>query len=346
MSHSSFPSAHHPPEAQTTSTPFPDVSPLVSSTENPDNECDTLWRAIYALGRNVDSFVGRQEVEAEAGRRALDAIVQRLTEIGSSSSRNVGVPKFREPRMFTGAADQVDGFLCEIENALYLQRNSFTTDRNRVVYFSLYLGDGSPGSWYCTVEIRNRETGLLDNYPAFVTTFRKHFETPDLYADALQKLQDLTQTDSAATFTSRFEELSARLDWTDQTKIEEYWRRLKESVQDTLVNRRGRYFTQRFDEFSRECISIDNELTQLRLNRQSRSSTFLPSSSHVSHRLPPLDQTPTSSASNDVVPMEIDAITKAPLSVEEKARRRRLDLCFSCGKGKHHAADCPHRLSL
>ncbi|KAJ3550821.1 hypothetical protein NMY22_g186 [Coprinellus aureogranulatus] len=333
MSHSSFPSAHHLPEAQTTSASFPDVSPLVPSTENPDNERDTLWRAIYALGRNVDSFVGRQEVEAEAGRRALDAIVQRLTEIGSSSSRNVGVPKFREPRMFTGAADQVDGFLREIENALYLQRNSLTTDRDRVVYFSFYLGDGSPGSWYRTVEIRNRETGLLDNYPGLRHRVPK-------------ALRDPRFTDSAATFTSRFEELSARLDWTDQTKIEEYWRRLKESVQDTLVNRRGRYFTQRFDEFSRECISIDNELTQLRFNRQSRSSTFSPSSSHVSHRLPPLDQTPTSSASNDVVPMEIDAITKAPLSVEEKARRRRLDLCFSCGKGKHHAADCPHRLPL
>ncbi|KAJ3531721.1 hypothetical protein NMY22_g8032 [Coprinellus aureogranulatus] len=212
--------------------------------------------------------------------------------------------------------------------------------------YTVTVGDGSPGSWYRTVEIRNRETGLLDNYPAFVTAFRKHFETPDLYADALRKLQDLMQTDSAATFTSRFEELSARLDWTDQTKIEEYWRRLKETVQDTLVNRRARYFTQRFDEFSRECISIDNELTQLRLNRQSRPSTFSPSSPLVSQSLPHLNQPPSSSASNDVVPMEIDAITKAPLSVEEKARRRRLDLCFSCGKGKHHAADCPHRSSL
>ena len=40
--------------------------------------------------------------------------------------------------------------------------------------------------------------------------------------------------------------------------------------------------------------------------------------------------------------MEVDAIKHGPISAEEKERRRRENLCFYCGKGKHSVNECPN----
>ena len=47
-------------------------------------------------------------------------------------------------------------------------------------------------------------------------------------------------------------------------------------------------------------------------------------------------------SSSGVVPMEIDAMRRGPLTAEEKDRRRKNGLCFYCGQGKHLARDCPN----
>ncbi|KAJ2936128.1 hypothetical protein H1R20_g962, partial [Candolleomyces eurysporus] len=287
-----------------------------------DDDHSTLWCGVYALGRNIDSFVQHQIEEAKANRAALNAIVERLGLTSSSSTGGSSAPKFREPRVFNGRADQVDGFLREIENTIFLQCRSLSTDRDRVLYMGTFLGDGSPGIWYHTVQLNNAATGLLDNYPGFVNAFQQHFEQSDHYADALRKLGDLKQTGSAAAFTSRFLELTAWLDWTDQTKIQEYWNRLKDSVKATLINRRGRYFTTSFDVFAKECTAIDNELHQFELDRRSTKKTSASTSSQTQQPFhQPSPSTTTTTRKPDVVPMEIDAVRRSPLTNEEKACR-------------------------
>ena len=93
--------------------PNPPFSSSTAAFTLPDLEDDrsTLWRGVYALGRNMDGFVQRQNEEAEANRAALNAIVERLGSTLLSSTCGSGMPKFREPRVFNGHADQVDGFL-------------------------------------------------------------------------------------------------------------------------------------------------------------------------------------------------------------------------------------------
>ncbi|RXW12481.1 hypothetical protein EST38_g13374 [Candolleomyces aberdarensis] len=296
----------------TQQVPIQDVPPTSNSFTFPDLDDDrtALWCGVYALGRNFESFVERQAVETHANQAALNAIVERLASGSApSTSGGSGAPKFREPRVFNSRADQVDGFLREIENAMYLQRRSLTTDRDRVLYMGSFLGDGSSGTWYHTIQLNNSTTGLLDNYPGFVNSFRQHFEQSDQYADALRKLGELKRTGSAAAFTSRFLELTARLDWTDQTKIQEYWNRLKDSVKGTLINRRGRYFTTSFDTFWKECVSIDNELHQFELDRRAAKKILAPAPSHAQHPFhQPTSSATTSAPESDVVPMEIDAV--------------------------------------
>jgi hypothetical protein len=82
---------------------FPDVSPLGSEFTDaampgpePVDERQTLWRSIYALGANMDSFVQSQHANAEATQSVLGALVERLTStgVGGSGSSKNGVPKF------------------------------------------------------------------------------------------------------------------------------------------------------------------------------------------------------------------------------------------------------------
>jgi hypothetical protein len=326
----------------------------------------------------MENLSVRQQEDAYVTREALSAIVDRLTSTQLSQS-GPSAPKFREPRSFNGKADQVDPFLREIDNALTLQRHAISTERDKTRYFSLYLADGISNSWWKTIERSPEKRHLLEDFTGLIKEFKEHFDEPDRYAKALRKLRKLCQTGSAADYTARFLELVSDLNWTDQTKIQHYFDGLKDAVQDTLINRKGRHFTEDFVEFYKLCVSIDNELHELAQNRKSTSAFIATPSTSDSSRpsspsfpstdfdTPPVPHSasPTSlpfgtstdymtessvaNSSNesnpDIIPMEIDALRHVRLTPQEQQRRRSLGLCFYCGLGRHLAADCPQRRS-
>ncbi|KAF5342091.1 hypothetical protein D9611_002010 [Ephemerocybe angulata] len=323
---------------------FPDVSPLGTEFTDipmPDDR-QTLWRSIYALGQNMDNFAQHQHHTTAATTAVMQSMVDRLASAHLSSGSGSGAPKFRDPRMFNGKSNQVEPFLREIRNAIDLQRRVLVTQRDKTRYFSLYLQDGTPTSWYTTIERTPEKQRLLDDFEGLVKEFIEHFDEPDRYSKALRNLRKLRQTGSTADYTARFLEYVSDLNWTDQTKIQHYFDGLKDSVQDTLVNRKGRYFTEDFVVFYKLCITIDNELHELSLNRRAAPSS---SPSHAKKFFPPPAPTPvaSSSANPDVVPMEVDAIRRGPLTAEEKNRRRTLGLCLYCGQGQHRANACPNK---
>ncbi|KAJ3500264.1 hypothetical protein NMY22_g19315 [Coprinellus aureogranulatus] len=346
------PQQHVPPPASARSQyTYPDVSPLGSDFTDaaipPEDERTTLWRSNYALGANMDSFVRNQHASAEATQGVLNALVDRLasTSSGAAGGRSAGAPKFRDPRMFNGRSDQVDPFLREIRNAIGLQRNVLLTERDKTRYFSLYLADGTPTAWYVTIERSPEKAYLLDDFEALVKAFTDHFDEPDRYAKALRNIRKLRQTGSAADYTARFLEYVSELNWTDEWKIQQYYEGLKESVQDTLINRKGRYFTQNFEEFYKLCVIIDNELHELALNRRAHASapSKRPFAGNSSSSLPAAVPRAATSSSPDVVPMEVDAVRRGSITAEEKQRRRDLDLCLYCGQGNHRAKVCPNK---
>ncbi|KAF8156744.1 hypothetical protein B0H34DRAFT_625253, partial [Crassisporium funariophilum] len=173
----------------------------------------------------------------------------------------------------------------------------------------------------------------------------------------LRKMRKLKQTGSCAAFTNQFIEILAELDWTEQTKVQEYYDRLKENIKTTLCNRKGRYFTNNFDDYSKLCIEIDNELHTLSLDNTARNLPSTNSSSAPrrfmyptsSSSATPFSQTTatTSSTNNQVVPMEVDTVKFKILTEAEKIarkeERKRLGLCLYCGQGQHMAANCPNK---
>ena len=83
------------------------------------------------------------------------------SSVSSIASRNAPqTVKHREPRVFDGRADQVNPFLREVNNAVFLQRRSLTSDRDKVIYVSFYLADGAPSSWHRTIKLDASRTTM------------------------------------------------------------------------------------------------------------------------------------------------------------------------------------------
>ena len=172
-----------------------------------------------------------------------------------------------------------------------------------------------------------------------IANFRSHFGDPNLVSTALHKLKSLKQTGSCASYASRSRELHYHLKLDDFTKINYFYDGLKEAIKDLLVTVKRK---QVFDDFVNQCIEIDNRVHERERERKhsSRPSTSRPQDSRPRASA----STPSYSAptpSSQVVPMEIDAVKRGPITAEEKARRKKEGLCYYCA-GKHRAANCPN----
>ncbi|OLY83909.1 Retrotransposon-derived protein PEG10 [Smittium mucronatum] len=92
-------------------------------------------------------------------------------------------------------------------------------------------------------------------------------------------------------------------------------------------------------------ILIDNRITSRSIFHQENSSNFPrqpPRSYPANSYVPTAAQTGT--GKSESIPMEIDAITskfRAPLTHQEKKRRRELGLCLYCGRPGHLSENCP-----
>lgn len=310
-----------------------------------------LLESVVALGQSTAT---QQEMQRLQGR-ALELIVDRLernpvvvnpaaTWTAPSASNGPSV-KAPDPRKFKGKVSEVELFLREVEAVILLQPG-LRTDSAKCTYFSLFLGDGSPQSWFIALRLKQPE--LMHNWPALVAAFRKCFEDPDLVMKYLHKLESLTQTGSAAAYANQFEEYLSYLDWTPKMAITQFDRGLKPKLLLTLVTK-DRPAT--LTEWIPIVVDADNKLHNLqvearRCGKQPSKSSSQPSrstdcstttTSAVSSLAPS-----ASSASNDVVPMEVNAIKHGKLTAAEQERRCKKGLCFYCGQGKHHISDCPN----
>lgn len=240
--------------------------------------------------------------------------------------------------MFDGSAANVVPWLCEIQDAVHLQRATLPTDYDKSVYLAGYLKQGTPKSWYQGIRASNED--LLYDFDALVKDFRDHFGDSNVSATSLRKLKVLKQTGSCASYASRSRELHVDCDLNESTKIDLFYAGLKDPVKDLLLNVKRSLV---FDEFVAQCVDIDNRLHERELERKHNTSAPTPRRTQDHHHS---RQNHTQAAapltSSQVVPMEIDAVKRGPISTDEKARRKREGLCFYCGQGKHRVEDCPN----
>lgn len=254
--------------------------------------------------------------------------------------------KAREPRMFNGSITDVEPFIDEVETNIRLQR--MTQDLDKTGYFSTYLKDGNPKTWYYMVKTHSAH--LLSNFPAFLAAFRAQFADPNYPRTALRLIKALRQTGSCANYAARFKELLPHVQFSEQTKLDQFKEGLKATVRDQVRGVRPKPAT--FDAYVDLAIDFDNDLHEDELAareraRDSRSHANTSRSAPRTTAPTPSTSTATSStASTEVVPMEVDAVKfRGPLTQEEKDRRRRLNLCMYCAGAGHNADACPNKSS-
>ncbi|KAJ3495812.1 hypothetical protein NLJ89_g10572 [Agrocybe chaxingu] len=347
--------------------------PTTSSTDtftlppySNEEERLVIQRALFGLGHNFESFSRRHLEESQATSQVLTALANQIIHLSNALApappppkavASTSAPRVCEPRMYDGSPSQVDPFVREISNSLFLQRHCISTDREKCLYFGFYLKDGPPSAWYAAIEKHNPM--LFDDYDAFLNAFKKHFEDSDRKGTALTKLRKLVQTGPASTYAAQFQQYSWELDLTEETSIEMFYTGLKDEVKDTLTYAFLENKPTKFDQYVTKVIDIDNKLHRRVVERKDGSSkspskgsssfssskpfqsVFVPASP-VSPPVASTSFTTPSSSSNGVAPMEIDSVKRGPLSKAERAYRAKNGLCFYCRQGMHSIADCPN----
>ena len=133
---------------------------------------------------------------------------------------DAGNVKIHPLRMFNGRSSEVEGFLNEMDNCVYLQRKNLKLERDKCYYFGRYLKDGSPVDLFSN--LKQTQSPLLNNFTTFQTQFKGHFGTPDKTGLFLQKLQDHTQTGAVHSYISKFHDIISHLELSKQTNISKF----------------------------------------------------------------------------------------------------------------------------
>ena len=311
-----------------------------------------------AAMRQLYADVAQGDVRtARAFREALAQISAALPAHAASPARPPAI-KLREPLKFGGKSDDVENFIRDVSVCIRLQGSAFQTDRHRVEYLSMYLEKGTALSWYNAV-IRQKPH-LLDNWQEFTAEFLKRFQTMDLVSKYTRKAEALTHKGPVADLVNQFQECMAYVNWSEQTKIIVFTRKLKPELRRALLAAPKR---DTFDEWAPIVIEKDNELHELEVDL--RREEKLAKSKAVGYARPsdrasgsgstnwrsgdrptvthPFSQFSSSVPdSNGPAPMDVDAmrqVPRGPLTAEEKAYRDEHGLCRYCA-GKHKLSEC------
>ena len=262
--------------------------------------------------------------------------------LAPASATSFGSICVKDPCQFTGKASDIEAFLDEITNYIYLQHCQITTDYEKSLLLSLYLADGNPKSWYQA--FKNSTPDLLHDFNLLLEDFRHHFGNSDLKSMAYCKIKTLHQTGSCAAYASHFHKLVVYLDWTDKSKIATFKEGLKGQVHDLLIMVHPKSTI--FDEFVKICIELDK--------CHAKSGSTLNTADHIypnqTYHLPtPYYSTTATMPSTDIPalppgePMSID-VTKTrhgSLTQAECDHHHANNLCLYCG-GNHFINVCPN----
>ncbi|KAF5365987.1 hypothetical protein D9758_006658 [Tetrapyrgos nigripes] len=171
------------------------------------------------------------------------------------------------------------------------------------------------------------EPDILNSFDEFVERFKDHFGDSNLEYNAEMKLKKLKQTGSASAYASRFSELVVHVNWSESTKINQFYTNLKTTTKDYISQTKYENRPKKFLDYKKWVIDIDNCVHEREEERKeesplkSSSSPSKPTKNSNSHTTPSNNSTANSSLPPGE-PMQVDATkTGKPhlkLSDEEK----------------------------
>ena len=153
-----------------------DTSQPSATSQQPQSWQDAMANMLNGFGIWVQSS-NQSQASVSTTMQALAAQINALSTqapttapfSAPASATSFGSIRVKDPRQFTGKASDVEAFLDEITNYIYLQRRQITTDYKKSLLLSLYLADGNPKSWYQA--IKNSTPNLLHDFDLLLEDF-------------------------------------------------------------------------------------------------------------------------------------------------------------------------------
>jgi hypothetical protein len=273
-------------------------------------------------------------------------------------SRNVGLgahpaPKVSLPEKFNGTVGKCRDFLISVENVFALQPSRYGSDQIKTRFIGTLLSQEAL-AWFRDV-VQNKSY-LLDDYHLFVQEFKSLFDDPNAQRHACAALKRLKQSKgSVLVYSSKFRRLAPDTGYNEQALLDIFRAGLSDEVKDVLASTLEE--PDNLESFINFCVKIDQRLYDRKIERGQNyhSRTVLYPGSNYKSR-----ETPISGPSQSFrgrpphgiqnpTPMDLDAVFikdskgHKHLSVEEKQRRRDLNLCLYCGESGHDFPVCPKK---
>uniref|UniRef100_A0A8C4DQ98 ribonuclease H n=1 Tax=Dicentrarchus labrax TaxID=13489 RepID=A0A8C4DQ98_DICLA len=232
------------------------------------------------------------------------------------------LPSPREPNV--GAPERYDGdpvtcnaFLCNCSIIFSLQPLTFSSEEARVAYTINHL-TGRARLWGTAEWLRG--TSACHSFQSFANELRRVFGTGSLGANAGRELLDLVQGSRSVTdFAIDFRTKAPMCDWNPAALRDVFMRGLAGYMKDELV--------------AYELPSTLEGLIEL--------ATRLDLSLHSKSPVTPASSSLASTAPVSVEDPEPMQLGHTRLSLEERERRQRLNLCLYCGQPGHFVSRCP-----
>ncbi|KAL0180227.1 hypothetical protein M9458_025669, partial [Cirrhinus mrigala] len=227
-------------------------------------------------------------------------------------------PRLAFPEKFDGTASKCRGFLLQCTLFVNQQPHLYPTEEGKISFVCSLL-TGRALDWATAVWCLDRPT--FPSFAAFLQQFQEVFQPSSKSGEAGEEIMALRQgRRTAADYALTFRTLAAQSGWNDGPLKLHYRKGLNPELQIELACRDEDLTLNQYIDLS---IRVDNVM---RARRSSRP---------VSPMQPPV--TPLEAPAE---PMQLGT-TK--LTMEERERRLRGNLCLYCGQPGHIRATCPTR---
>lgn len=250
--------------------------------------------------------------------------------------RQIAAPKIKEPPMFDGDPTKIANFIGHVKMYIYTNRSSFPDDTSKICFLCSYLS-GYAFTWALPY-LDNLGTSHIEicmlSFPLFLVEFQKSFGEVNERLNNETKLLRLRQGRSPASeYAITFRRLSAGSGFNDAALLCMFREGLSEDLKDELATRD---LPDNLSSYVMKVIELDNRIRD-RENRR-RVGNRNPFNNNPRFRPTPQMAPSDNQSSNNTTTRRF-----APLTPEEKDRRKKLGLCLYCGDQGHNAVNCPRK---
>jgi hypothetical protein len=289
-------------------------------------------------------------------------------------------PKLKEPDVFTGRDPaKLAPFISQCIHWFLAKPRRYTNDRDQVLFAASYLRDLA-STWWMPIIAENPLPAIVDSWDQFSTEIFQMFGDQHLQSTAQTALLNMKMKDNTrvSEYLVSFNSHAPFTGWNDVALAGHFYRGLPDRIKDMfqLVKRPQTFvgmrqfaleFDQRYWERQAEA-GVKPHSTNKSSDKDKKSSdsakpqTAAPATNSArpaqqTNRPAPSANAQTNTAarppqSSTTAPRPATAVrtnpaparseARAPLTQEEKDRRRANGLCLYCGKEGHGYANCPN----